>query len=335
VINQAVATAVALVMMAGGARFWPSAIAATVISQCIGLLCEISILVLDRRRERQSTVLGLVTDIVVFCACGVIGATVAGYLLGLPAHPLQWATGAVIAIFVGISQHALKTVRASLDDTKRELHAHELAEEQLRRAKSEAELAALRSRIDPHFLFNTLNSIAALIREDPERAEEATLQLSSLLRYALQTHRQPLVSLDDEMAMVRRYLDIERLRLGDRLTVEIDVPAELTSSAVPPLLLQPLVENAVKHGIAPSVGGGTVRVRAWRAQQDLRIDVGNSGQAQERRAGTGEGLDNVRQRLAAMFGDRASVTLESNDGWTITRVTLPAFDATAAEALSR
>ena len=106
VINQAVATAVALVMMAGGARLWPSAMAATVISQCIGLLCEISILVLDRRRERQSSVLGLVIDIVVFCTCGVIGATAAGYLLGLPAHPLQWATGAVIAIFVGISQHA-------------------------------------------------------------------------------------------------------------------------------------------------------------------------------------------------------------------------------------
>ncbi len=336
VLNQVVAFAVALLLTARseapGRDFGRHALAATVISQCIGLLCEgsmaLGVYVLSGLSLRAQRI----TGVAVFCLCGMAGAEIAWrVLLGFgidfaPAWPVRLASGAVVAMIVGVSQQAIETLRSSLDDTRRQLQERELREARLVQAKAEAELAALRSRIDPHFLFNTLNSIASLIREDPARAEEATLQLSSLFRYALQAHRQPVVTLAEELEVVRRYLDIERLRLGDRLSVEIDVEPGLAQLEVPPLCLQPLVENAVKHGIGPSVTGGSIRVRGWREGPCTLLTVANTGGGHSDRAGTGEGLDNVRRRLRAVYGEGATVTLNAEGAWTEARVALPSSE---------
>src|SRR5262249_45255583 len=141
----------------------------------------------------------------------------------------------------------------------------------------EAQLRSLESRIHPHFLFNTLNSISALIAVNPGRAEQIVGRLATLLRASLDTSNQPLIPLHQELAMVESYVDIERVRLGDKLRGSLAVPAELQSAKVPPMSVQALVENAVKHGIAPKSVGGEVRVTVSADNGSLRIKVRDSG----------------------------------------------------------
>ncbi|WP_170285800.1 sensor histidine kinase [Propionivibrio limicola] len=168
-------------------------------------------------------------------------------------------------------------------------------------ALSEARLQALTARIRPHFLFNSLNAVLSLIRAEPKRAETALEELAELFRALMRDHRD-LLPLADEIALCRQYLDLEKLRLGERLNVEwdiVDVPADLK---VPPLMLQPLLENAVYHGIEPSGEPGTVRIGFARRGDELHIDLANPCFASKGRSeGNHMALDNVRERLALYY----------------------------------
>ena len=173
-----------------------------------------------------------------------------------------------------------------------------------------AELRALRAQINPHFLFNALNTIAALVRTRPEAAERVTEDLADLFRYSLTASDRAAVSLAEEIASVRLFLDIEQARYGDDLSVEIDVPDELASTPVPSLVLQPLVENAVKHGVRTREGRGTVRVEARAEAGDLVIRVadtgpGFGGASIDDLLGRGTGLTNVAERLRAAGAELA------------------------------
>ncbi len=146
-------------------------------------------------------------------------------------------------------------------------------------AAASAELQALRAQLDPHFLFNTLHSLTQLAREDPAATEDALERFGELMRYVLNAGRDANadVSLEEEMCFVRNYLVVERLRLGDRLRVHEDIDPEALEFAVPPLLLQPLVENAVRHGLAPRRDGGTIQLKARAEESLLVIEVGDDG----------------------------------------------------------
>ena len=176
---------------------------------------------------------------------------------------------------------------------------------------SEARLHALELQIQPHFLFNTLNSISALVRTSRDREAVTMIAgLSDLLRYSLDHAGEQRVALAQELAVIERYLEIERLRFPDRVAFEIEVPAAVRRAAVPALLLQPLVENAIKHGVAASAEPVTLTVRAEREGSDLVIVVANSGPLSTRAAqpdGFGIGIANVRTRLAALYGDKAGI----------------------------
>lgn len=179
--------------------------------------------------------------------------------------------------------------------------------------QARAEMEALQARIHPHFLFNTMNSIASLIAIDPERAERAVEDFSDLMRAAL--GRKASHSLGEELALVRRYLAIEQLRLGDRLLVRMDSEGAPADVEIPALLIQPLVENAVLHGIQQRAEGGTVEIVVAPEGELLRVLVRNP---RPRAAGAGSGfgmaLDNVRRRLELRYGRRASlVTREEGD----------------------
>jgi two-component system LytT family sensor kinase len=186
---------------------------------------------------------------------------------------------------------------------------------------AQAELRALRAQINPHFLFNSLNTIAALIATEPEKAETITVRLASIFRYVLLHTDRPLSSLDEEMGFLRTYLDIEQIRFGERLLVEFDVESSITHTAVPTLILQPLVENAIKHGIAPKVGKSRILVRAKRQRDSILLSVeddgiGLSGQRDQNRRslpgaepGAGVGLQNIRERLKTMYGGDAILSL--------------------------
>jgi two-component system LytT family sensor kinase len=205
---------------------------------------------------------------------------------------------------------------------------HEMAERQNREALllqqvTEAELRALRAQINPHFLFNSLNTIANLIVTNPERAETMTLRLAKVFRYVLAQSSRPLIPIREEIEFVRAYLEIEEARFGSRLQVEIDISAEVALDHVPSLILQPVVENALKHGLSPKPGPGRLWILA-KLQGDqvcLKVEddgVGPGSASLRAKNGNGAhtegvGLTNIAQRLTTLYQDRAQVTLERRD----------------------
>jgi len=199
----------------------------------------------------------------------------------------------------------------------------ERAASRLEVSLSEARLHALELQIQPHFLFNTLNSISALVRTArPGDAVTMIAGLSDLLRYSLDHAGEQRVALATELAITERYLEIERLRFPDRMAFEIDVPAEVRRAAVPALLLQPLVENAIRHGIAPLAAPGRIAVRARRDGDRLCIEVWNTGAlAADRRAGVG--LRNTMDRLRHLYRGDHGFELRAEGGGVLAQVVMP------------
>lgn len=193
-------------------------------------------------------------------------------------------------------------------------------------AAQEAELRMLRTQIDPHFLFNSLNSISALTSQNPAGAREMTLQLAEFFRHTLGLEAHRKVTLEAEAALLLHFLAIEKVRFGARLTVQQDIGEGALACLLPPMLLQPLVENAVKHGIGQLPAGGTVRIVAERAGSILHVRIENDVDQDlpPPAAGKGIGLPNVRQRLAAMYGHRASVNWTREDKLFRVALALPA-----------
>lgn len=177
----------------------------------------------------------------------------------------------------------------------------------------DAQLRALLAQVNPHFLFNCLNSLRALIGEDPARAQNMVTELSSILRYSLQSGNKDLVPLEDEIAAVNAYLKLEAMRLEERLRISMDLAPESLAVSIPPMLVQTLVENGVKHGVARLAKGGEIRVVARVAGGELKIEVSNSGQLYDSGETTQVGLNNARERLRLAFGESATIALRNLD----------------------
>lgn len=195
----------------------------------------------------------------------------------------------------------------------------------LETANRENQLNTLRAQMNPHFMFNALNGIRALVDEDPDQAKKAITQLSAILRNAMATVKRNVVPLGEEIDIVKAYLELERMRYEERLRVHFDVPTELEREQVPPMLLQTLVENAVRHGIAPLLGGGELYVIVQRTEEGLALIVRNSGHFTPGASkGSGIGLRNTRKRLDMLYGGQARFNITNRDGFVESRVDLPA-----------
>jgi len=205
---------------------------------------------------------------------------------------------------------------------QQEQRALQLREERLKRLLTEAELKALRTQVDPHFLFNTLNTIVDLIGKSPEQAERMTERLAECFRYALAKHSRNLSTLDEELDFARQYLGIEQVRFGDRLRVELSRGDASGSEAVPSLLLQPLLENAIRHGLAPAREGGCVSVLAARDGDRLRISIEDDGVGMRTGSGTGVGLRNVQERLRTLYAQTAEFLIGGRPGGRGTLITI-------------
>jgi two-component system, LytTR family, sensor histidine kinase AlgZ len=206
-------------------------------------------------------------------------------------------------------------------EATREAERREAALEILAR---EAELAALKARIQPHFLFNSLNSISALVGRDPAAARQMCVGLADFLRQSLSVGERESISVREEIALATSYLDVERVRFGKRLVVETEVSQEGGACVVPPLLLQPLVENAVVHGIATLESGGVVRLQAEKAGGRLRIVIENPfDPAAPAKPRTGLGLKIVRDRLSALYGGEALFAARRLEGRHLVVLSIP------------
>ncbi len=230
-------------------------------------------------------------------------------LSGLPgkvsrAFPMLWSLG-VLFHAAGIAFHYLLLALERSREAER-------ASQALQSLAKEAELRALRAQINPHFLFNSLNSISALTTLDPSRARTMCVQLSDFLRLTLGLGERASVTLAEELGLLRTYLDIEQVRFGRRLEVLWEVDESLLTLECPPLLLQPLVENAIKHGVAQVAEGGVLRIVAGREAAGIRLDVENPRDPdQPAPPGLGLGLKAVRERLVGRFGTRATLEVEA------------------------
>jgi len=244
------------------------------------------------------------------------------------------AINGVLALIVGGVVHAYEGLRWRLAESLREVEEVRLVEARLREEAARAELSALQARINPHFFFNTLNTISALAEDDPRRAAEIVQTLAELFRYTFKVAESGPVPLAEELDFVGRYLTIEQARFGDRLRVVRDVDEAALSVPVPGLILQPLVENAVGHGIAPLRHGGTVRIAARCGEGMLVVEVADDGRGLppgRDPVREGHGLDNVRQRLLTLYGEDGGLDLGPGQGGrgTMARIRIPAAGAAA------
>lgn len=229
-----------------------------------------------------------------------------------------WSNGLVImklatSVHVHLMIYAIIVAIVLGARAYRTMRDREVAAARLEAQLAEAETAALRAQLQPHFLFNTLNAISALVPDDPVKAQRLIARLGDLLRLSIDQHWSQQSTLADELDFTDTYLAIEEARLGERLRIVRDIAPDVQTVQVPTLLLQPLAENAVRHGIAPSITGGTLTIEAQPAGDMLRISVADDGKG----AGAireGIGLGNARLRLRQLYGERQSLTIETAPG---------------------
>jgi two-component system, LytTR family, sensor kinase len=226
-----------------------------------------------------------------------------------------------------IAYGLILTITEFISSQERAARSHAEAAD-LRARLSEAQLAALRQQMDPHFTFNTLNAICGLVRDDQnEAAVRMLLGLSEFLRHAAERSHLPLVTLAEEVKYLERYLDIQKCRFGDRLQVVVDVPQELLAARVPNLLLQPLAENAIKHGISKRAEGGTIWVTGSSANNHIHLNVRNTGpRAASKVPGKrpGIGLSNLRARMQRLYGSDFELKLQQTENGDVeVRIALP------------
>jgi sensor histidine kinase YesM len=311
-----ICTAIALVMALTNpnTHFFVSFI----ISQSFGLtICSIVILMLWIFKPRRWLTLFLIIFTAVGCG-SIIGLNIGFYFLekilsitlDLPMkHLLQIMLTAIIfssaTLYFFITRSRLR-------------HRNEMIEqERTRRMAVEKEflsanLRMLQAQIEPHFLFNTLSNILSLIDTHPAKGKSMLLDLTKYLRTSLSRTLPEKTTLDQEIAMLRAYLNIQKIRMDERLNFIIDVPENLRQLSFPPMLLQPLVENAVKHGLEPKVEGGEIMISAAEENSLMRIEVRDTGLGFSDFNKSGVGIANVRERLALLFGEKGHLTIEEN-----------------------
>lgn len=259
---------------------------------------------------------------------GALLSTVLGFLIvaSFEGRPLGMAAAAIYGVMLLLA--GLTVTR-----TTRFLyrHAHEQAEAAAvaRAEATEAQLAALQARMNPHFLFNALNTIASLVRTDPKAAESTVENLAGVLRRTLDRSRHTWRTVGDEVDYLEAYLAVEQERWGDRLRVEWSVAPEVLSLPLPPMTLQPLVENALKHGLGTRLDSGTLRIAGEQENGTLLLTVTDDGVGFPPRHREGTGLGNLRRRLATLYGDRAGLEIRSSAGGAEVRIEVPADAGTS------
>jgi len=289
-----------------------------VISQSFGF-CICSLVLLFFRLFKPVSRILLLFTIIMAVGIGAVSGLLLGMLilkqifnidLNWPVRVMLQTMVAAIIFSAGFLYFFI--TKAMLKQRREEIEQEKIKTVALQKKALEANLRMLQAQIEPHFLFNTLSNVVSLIDTDPSRGKAMLLDLTKYLRTSLSRTLPEVTTLAQEVDMITSYLNIQKIRMGDRLNFKIDVPEDLRWKPFPPMLLQPLVENAVKHGLEPKIEGGDILIRGTADQQSLCLEVADTGLGFASMDTGGVGMANVRERLALLFGDSAKFIIEEN-----------------------
>lgn len=281
-----------------------------VIGACLTFASQLSLYLFSKIRWKY---MGFSVAFLVTAINSVVGGQiierVSNYLFDL--RPSPTSVIVITAIFytaVGMLIFSKIRQKAQLGS---KITAQELKLMELKQLKTQAELDALHARVNPHFLYNTLNSIASLIHANPDKAEQMTLLLSKFFRYNTNRQNTNLTTIGEELDMVDTYLEIEKVRFGDRLNYQVSLPPTLKNYLIPRFLLQPLVENALKHGIAKLADKGELNLVVSTEKEQIKIVIGDNGPAFSESLASGYGLQSTREKLELLFPSNADFYFEN------------------------
>jgi glucose-6-phosphate-specific signal transduction histidine kinase len=296
-----------------------------IVAQCIGLsIYAIGMGAMKFHKTERARLTGVAVAVPVGAILGVFAAS---HLVdmqgqcGAAAAPWQ---ALLIGLIFGAAISALYYMNERMTLLEGELRTRQLRELEIDKQRVESQLKMLQAQIEPHFLFNTLANVGSLVESEPKLALTLLDALIRYLRASLDRTRAQRGTLGEEMTRLGAYLDVLKIRLGARLDYRVDLPDELKDRTFPPMLLQPLVENAVRHGIEPKREGGLIEISAERRDGRLCLAVSDNGVGFDKQAGSGVGLTNVRERLMTLFGAAAELCLEEGvGGGVVARLELP------------
>jgi signal transduction histidine kinase len=316
----------------GGRNFWANLL----VSMCIGtttwLLVDVARFLLWGAQGKPKWLLFVPVLAVAVVAGVFVGSHLAAWLMGTQTNIMRVLSGerGVSALLFTVFATGAATLffggRDRLSQARAEAAMEKARAETVERQALQAQLQLLQAQIEPHMLFNTLANLQGLIALDPVKAQAMLDQLILYLRATLSAARAQSTTLGQEFALLDAYLGLMSVRMGARLSFALDLPEDLRGRELPPMLLQPLVENAVAHGVEPNVAGGHVQVTARAAGGCLELLVSDTGRGLDAgpgKPGTGLGLANIRERLRGMYGERASLSLEAAPQGAVARIILP------------
>ncbi len=330
-----VATIFVILLNSVGGLTFRNIIFAVVYSFCIGSFCGLTVYwVLPQVRKTNWGLRIIVFAFALFLAIysGVLTGNILLYLIGfvkfnniVPMNLEILLLPLAIGLVFGGGAYFYESSQAKLVETEEHLRQKEIDEAHANRLATEAQLASLESRIHPHFLFNTLNSIAALIREEPILAEKTVEKLSALLRYSLDSNAKSLVSLEQELEITEKYLEIEKVRFDKRLAYKIACEPKFLETKLPPLSLQTLVENSIKHVVSNTSERTEIVVSVKENKDFIEIKVCDSGKGfKETDLKENHGLDNLRKRLETIYDGKASLRF-ANEKRGCIKLIIPAY----------
>jgi len=288
-----------------------------VYSQCIGNICCVLIMAIRRYLSLKNRFITLFSTMTALIMGGTLGILLASIILGI--DPLFFSQeygfflrtifgtlvfGSVISYF-WISRDMVMVTQAMAQEEKVKRITSE-------KKMVETHLKLLQAQIEPHFLFNTLSNILTLLDTDPEKGKSMLSDLTRYLRTSLSKTRKEMSTVAQEMELIQDYLKIHQVRMGDRLQFKIEVQDRIKEAALPPMLIQPLVENAVKHGLEPKIEGGDIVIRAEMADETLRFEITDTGLGFHADDGLGTGLTNIKERLESLYDKKGRLILEEN-----------------------
>lgn len=297
-----------------GIKFGEGFLINFIFSQCIGLSICSCVLIAHRFFQNAGPFLKAI-----WVASALIIGTIGGSYLGSVVSGLSSTAvfekhSLIQLLFLGVMFGAIITYIFASREQIAQSQA-QIQEEKIKRLTSEkkaveANLKLLQAQIEPHFLFNTLSNVLSLLDSNPQKGKSMLVDLIQYLRASLSKIRKAQATLGQEMEMIAAYLNIFKVRMGGRLNYEIDLPQNLKSISFPPMLIQPLVENAIKHGLEPRIDGGEIRIRGELKDGLLRLEVVDTGGGFEEKADSGLGLSSIRERLQSLYGDKGRLILE-------------------------